>query len=93
MYFYSETHESLMRMPLQTFWLLSNNIERIQAQLDLRTVNILLRTGMNATSETVDQTYEALVAETGEIVKISAMAQAYAPRDEAGVEALKLMTM
>lgn len=48
---------------------------------------------MNATSETVDQTYEALVAETGEIVKISAMAQAYAPRDEAGVEALKLMTM
>ena len=78
-------------MPLKTFWLLSNNIERIQAQLDLRTINLRLRTGMGATDETVNQMCEALIAETGEVVKMSAIAQLYTPRDQAAFDKLKAM--
>lgn len=80
-----------MRMPLRTFWLLSNNVERIQAQIDLRTMNLRLRTGMGATSESVGQMHEALIAETGEIVKTSAKALLNAPRDQEGFEKLKAM--
>lgn len=80
-----------MRMPLKTFWLLSNNIDRIQAQQDLRTLNINLRTGMNATSESVGQIYESLIAETGEVVKMSMKAKINAPRDYEGFEALRAM--
>lgn len=80
-----------MRMPLRTFWLLSNNVERIQAQIDLRTMNLRLRTGMSATSDSVGQMYEALIAETGEVVKTSVKAQLNAPRDQEGFEKLKAM--
>lgn len=80
-----------MRMPLKTFWLLSNNVDRIQAQLDLRTLNMNIRTGANATSESVEQIYESLVAETGEVVKMSIKAKINAPRDQEGFEALRAM--
>lgn len=71
--------------------MLSNNIERIQAQLDLRTMNLNLRTGMNASGELVGQMYETLIAETGEVVKTSAKAQINAPRDFQGFEELRAM--
>lgn len=80
-----------MKMPLRVFWLLSNNIERIQAQLDLRTMNLRLRTGMDTSGEAVNQMYEALIAETGEVVKMSLKAQINAPRDQDGFEQLRAM--
>lgn len=91
MYFYSETYESVMRMPLRTFWLLSNNVERIQAQIDLRTMQLNLRTGFGATEQAVKQMHEVLIAETGEVVKTSAKAQLHAPRDQQGFEELRAM--
>lgn len=46
---------------------------------------------MNATSESVGQIYESLIAETGEIVKMSMKAKINAPRDYEGFEALRAM--
>lgn len=91
MHFYSETYETVMRMPLRTFWMLSNNVDRIQAQIDLRTLQLNLRSGMGATEQSVNQMYEVLIAETGEVVKTSAKAQINAPRDQKGFEELRAM--
>lgn len=46
---------------------------------------------MNASGELVSQMYEALIAETGEVVKTSAKAQLNAPRDQQGFEELRAM--
>ncbi|WP_252512794.1 hypothetical protein [Acinetobacter brisouii] len=84
-----------MKMPLRTFWLLSNNVERIQAQIDLRTLSLNMQTSMNATEKGVNQLYESLNAETGEIVKMTADSIARIrmnqPRDEEGFAQLKAM--
>lgn len=80
-----------MRLPLKAFWLLSNNIDRIQAQIDLRALSLNLRTGMNASAESVDQMYETLIAETGEVVKASARSVLNASRDQQGFEELRRM--
>lgn len=46
---------------------------------------------MNATSESVGQIYESLIAETGEVVKMSMKAKINAPRDHEGFEMLRAM--
>lgn len=46
---------------------------------------------MGATQEVVGQLHEALIAETGEVVKTSAKAQLNAPRDHQGFEDLRAM--
>lgn len=78
-------------MPLKTFWMLSNNVDRIQAQMDLRTLQMNMTSGFGATADSFSKIYEALIAETGEIVKVSAKAQLNAPRDYQGFEELRAM--
>lgn len=46
---------------------------------------------MGATEQSVNQMYEVLIAETGEVVKTSAKAQINAPRDHKGFEELRAM--
>lgn len=46
---------------------------------------------MDASGELVNQMYEALIAETGEVVKMSINAQLNAPRDQEGFEQLRAM--
>ena len=36
MHFYSISHASALDLPLQTFWLMSNSINRISAEKDIR---------------------------------------------------------
>lgn len=71
--------------------MLSNNVDRIQAQIDLRTLQLNLRSGMGATEQDVNQMCEVLIAETGEVVTTSAKAQINAPRDQKGFEELRAM--
>lgn len=58
-------------MPIRAFWLLNNNIDRIQASFDLRKAMINVRTGINANEESVGSLQQMLTAETGEVVTIS----------------------
>lgn len=46
---------------------------------------------MDTSGEAVNQMYEALIAETGEVVKMSLKAQINAPRDQDGFEQLRAM--
>lgn len=80
-----------MRLPMRTFWLMSNTIDRIQAGFDLRKMNLNLRTGMNATGDAVAELQQLLIAETGEIVVISDQSkyELSSIRDENATQTLK----
>jgi len=92
-HFYSMGFDAVMRLPLKTFWLMSTNIDRIEARNDMRAVTVAQMA--QATPEGVQQFREALVIEAGEIVKMDGQALENDPRnakrDEAGFADLKRM--
>ncbi|AVE44270.1 hypothetical protein MW722_001435 [Acinetobacter baumannii] len=92
MHFYSETYQSLLAMPIKTFWLLSNSVERIEAQRDLRHLKIALAGSMGATQEGIENLMESLRKEVGEVIKGDNNPILNTERDEAGFEALRNMT-
>lgn len=71
-----------MKMPVRRFWLMNRNINRIQAENDVRMVTV-----MNAaqSQEGAKEYRESLIEEMGDV------ARAEAVRDEAGVDRLKNM--
>ncbi|EMB2321431.1 hypothetical protein ACN1NW_000389 [Acinetobacter baumannii] len=89
MHFYSQTYESVLAMPIKTFWLLSNSVERIEAQQDLRHLKIALTGSMGATQEGIEKLIESLNNEVGEIIKGDNNPILNTERDEAGFEALR----
>lgn len=76
---------------MKMFWLLNNNIDKIEAQQARRSLSVALCGGMNATGEMVTQLLESLIAETGEVIKMSSNPIANAIRDEDGFSELKAM--
>lgn len=91
MQYYGQPYSEVMAMPLKTFWLLSNNIDRIEAQKDLRLLSVNVSSGANATTESVQKMYESLQAERGEVVKIHPLSKTLVQRDEQGISELKAM--
>lgn len=89
MHFYTESFQAVQQMPLKTFWFLSNSIDRIQAQKDLRQMSLNLRTGNNATPESVKEISKVLIDETGVIAKISPLSPHLHKRDQSAFDELK----
>lgn len=88
-------YAEVMALPLKTFWLLSGNIDRIQARDDLRAVSIAL--AGQSTPEAVTEYRQRLVVEAGMIVKLGRSTvsgderEEREKRDEAGFLELKAM--
>lgn len=87
--FYSLRYDDVMELPLKTFWLLSNNIDRITARADLRAFGTA--TAAQATPEYVKTYHDRLNKEVGVIVKTKAESPLDAKRDEEGFNLLKRM--
>ncbi|MFK3740969.1 hypothetical protein [Massilia sp. TN1-12] len=90
-HFYSTGYEQAMRLPLKTFWLMSSNIDRIEAKKDMRAITVAQMA--QATPDGVQKFRDALVIEAGEIVKLDGAQDdpRTAKRDEAGFADLKRM--
>lgn len=89
MEFYDHTYWQVMDLPIKTFWLMNENIDRIQAQKDMRSLTIAFSAQSQAAA---DQFRQRLIAETGTIVKLergTGRAFIHEERDEAGFAELK----
>ena len=78
-----------MQLPLKTFWLLSRNIDRIMAQKDVRSMQVV--SVSQASADVANEYRQRLVVETGTIVKMGQASPLAAKRDEEGFAALKAM--
>lgn len=86
-------YAAVMSLPLKTFWLMSRNIERIEAKKDLRAMSVAIVSQSNAEGAT--QFRQALVVEAGVIVKLDGETAEASPleakRDDSGFADLKMM--
>lgn len=89
LHFYSLSYGELMSLPIKTFWMLNNNIERIQAQKDMRALTVAV-CGQGG-GEAAQNFRERLVIEAGEVVKLKFDPIREAVRDEEGFSALREM--
>lgn len=64
MHFYSMGYAEALDLPLKTFWLMSNNINRISAEADIRRLSIM---GAVNSSEGFSKAQEALQSEMGDV--------------------------
>lgn len=64
MHFYSMSYSEALDLPLRTFWLMSNNINRISAEADIRRLSIMAAA---SSSEGFGKAQEALQREMGEV--------------------------
>lgn len=89
MHFYSLSYGELMSLPIKTFWMLNGNIERIEAQKDMRALTIAVNG--NAGAQAAQDYRQRLVIEVGTVVKLEDNPVALAVRDEEGFAELKAM--
>ncbi len=86
-------YAEVMRLPLRTFWLMSRNIDRIEAKQDMRAMSVAIVSQSNA--DGVTQFRKGLVVEAGTIVKLEGEEANAGPldaqRDESGFADLKRM--
>ena len=77
-----------MGLPIKTFWLMNSNIDRIEAQLDVRTLMV----GISSQgAESATEHRDRLIVEIGTTVVMEDSHIYDAPRDEAGFEELRMM--
>ena len=79
-----------MEVPIKTFWLLNYNIDRIQAQKDMRSMTVVGHA--HGGGDTAVEFRERLVVETGTVIKMKVDPMRDAVRDESGFAALKEMS-
>jgi len=80
MAFYGLTDEHLLRMPINRFWLLESNIQKLQAERDIRQMRLLLGAQSTQTRELAEQ----LSSELGTVV-----IETNPDRDVEGIKRLK----
>jgi hypothetical protein len=85
--YYSLSYDGLMAIPIKTFWLLNQNIDRIEAQKDRRSLSVAV-CGQGG-AEAASSLHERLVIESGEVVKLKFDPVRDAERDQDGFNALK----
>ena len=83
------SYGEVMGMPLRTFWFMNSNIERIQAQKDMRSLTVAV-CGQGG-GEAARTFRERLVIEAGSAVKLKFDPIREAVRDEEGFSALREM--
>ncbi|MDR9847016.1 hypothetical protein [Herbaspirillum huttiense] len=104
-HFYSMSPFEVMELPLRTFWLLQDNIDRIEAQRDMRSLTVGLH---QQSGEAAIALRQRLTVELGSVVKTDMPLAATAPpeaamrpevaaryteRDEVGFAELKAMAL
>ncbi len=87
MHFYNQSYGEVMKLPIKAFWLMSSNIERIQAQKDMRTLTVAV---CGQGGEAAQSHRERLNVEVGSIVKLDDNPM-NAFRDEAGFAELRAL--
>lgn len=85
MHYYSQSYSEMMGLPIKTFWLMSNSIERISAQQDLRSLTVAV---CGQGEEAAHDHRQRLILEVGTIVKLDSNPM-NSVRDEAGFAELK----
>lgn len=78
-----------MEVPVRTFWFMNAQIDRIQAQKDMRSLTVAV-CGQGG-GEAAQNFRERLVIEAGEVVKLKFDPIREAVRDEEGFSALREM--
>lgn len=86
--FYGVSFGELMELPIKTFWLMNDSIDRISAKSDMRSLTIAAcsQSGESATSHR-----ERLVLEVGTMVKLDDDPIKNAVRDQGGFDELRKM--
>ena len=83
----------MMKLMMKTFWMMSSNIDRIQAQQDMRALTI---GSVVQSSESAIECRDRLVIEVGTIVKLkegsAVLARLEEKMDAEGLEDLRRMT-
>lgn len=83
------SYEEVLAMPVRTFWFMNSNIDRIQAQKDMRSLTVAV-CGQGG-GEAAQTFRERLVIEAGTVVKLKFDPIREAVRDEEGFSALRNM--
>ena len=81
------SREKVLSLPMKFFWLLNQNIDRISAQRDIRSLSIA---AVSQDQEATSNLTQKLVMEIGNVVK-KAGSTTDDGRDLAGIEELKVM--
>lgn len=76
-------------MPIRTFWFMNSNIERVQAQKDMRSLTVAV-CGQGG-GEAAQEFRQRLIVEAGTAVKLKFDPIREAVRDEEGFSALRDM--
>jgi hypothetical protein len=78
-------------LPLRTFWLMHNNIDRIEAQRDMRTLSIGV--AAQSTNEAAQEVRSRLEIERGEVVVVDEQqARAAETLDAEGLDELRTLS-
>ena len=93
MHEYPLDFESVLRLPIRVFWLLSNNIQRIQARNDLRLLNVYTAAQSlgNGSVELLNNVREQLIDERGVVIKVK-FDPSNAKLDRGGLETLRRLS-
>lgn len=83
------SYGEVMGVPVRTFWFMNAQIDRIQAQKDMRSLTVAV-CGQGG-GEAAQSFRERLVIEAGEVVKLKFDPIREAVRDEEGFSALREM--
>lgn len=83
------SYEEVMQMPVRAFWLMNSNIDRVQAQKDMRSLTVAV-CGQGG-GEAAQEFRQRLVIEAGTAVKLKFDPIREAVRDEEGFSALRDM--
>lgn len=81
------SYEEVMAIPVRTFWFMNSNIDRIQAQKDMRSLTVAV-CGQGG-GEAAQTFRDRLVIEAGTVVKLKFDPIREAVRDEEGFSALR----
>lgn len=85
-HFYATPYQTVMEMPIKTFWLMSGNIRRIRAGDDMRQ---LMTAAAAQSAEGIGEYRQKLILDIGTIFTEGPILNA--ERDEAGFAELKMM--
>lgn len=88
MHFYGMGYREVLDIPIKTFWMLSQNIERILAQRDMRALTVAV-SGQG--TEAAQAHRQNLILEVGTIAKLNVDPMRDAQRDEVGFQQLRDM--
>jgi hypothetical protein len=89
MHFYGLTLHELLHMPVVTFWMLHKNVDRIQAERDAKTAELMVR---SQSADGIKELFDGLRKQMGQVVVIerpAAMRRPVEQLDRAGLNELR----